>query len=309
MINIFKTQDNNMVAIDEIEKDSWIHISNPTSDDLDKIMKDLSIDSDCMYAALDEEESSRIEVENDQILILIDIPHESEEELSDVTYVTIPFANIVTEDNLITICNKEKTMIEEFFNARKIDVSLKTRFIFQMFYKVAKKYLQYLRRIDKMSNNIEKKLHSSLRNKELIQLLDLEKSLVYFSTSLKANEIIMEKLLRGKIVRLFDEDEDLLEDVIIENKQAIEMSSIYSSILSGMMDAFASVISNNLNIVMKLLASITIVLSLPTMVASYFGMNVDFPFFGTKDGFFISMVISAILTVLAIFFLWRKKMF
>jgi len=169
--------------------------------------------------------------------------------------------------------------------------------------------LKYLRHIDKKTDDAEKSLHKSMRNRELIKLLELEKSLVFFTTSLKSNEVVMEKLLRGKYIRLYEEDQDLLEDVIIENKQAIEMANIYSSILSGMMDAFASVISNNLNVVMKFLTSVTIVMAIPTMIASFFGMNVPLPFQANNFAFMYIFSISILVTLVVSFILYKRGMF
>ena len=191
--------------------------------------------------------------------------------------------------------------VREFYTFKK------TRFVFQILYRNAASYLRYLRIIDRKSDQIEEKLHISQKNSGLIELLELEKSLVYFTTSLRSNEVVLEKLLRTERVKKYPEDEDLLEDVIIENKQAIEMANIYSGILSGMMDAFASVISNNLNIVMKFLATVTIVLSIPTMIASFFGMNFDnIPLGHSPFGFFTIIVLTLIISgVVALLF--RKK--
>ena len=191
--------------------------------------------------------------------------------------------------------------VREFYTFKK------TRFVFQILYRNAASYLRYLRIIDRKSDQIEEKLHISQKNSELIELLELEKSLVYFTTSLRSNEVVLEKLLRTERVKKYPEDEDLLEDVIIENKQAIEMANIYSGILSGMMDAFASVISNNLNIVMKFLATVTIVLSIPTMIASFFGMNFDnIPLGHSPFGFFTIIFLTLIISgVVALLF--RKK--
>ena len=180
--------------------------------------------------------------------------------------------------------------VREFYTFKK------TRFVFQILYRNATSYLRYLRIIDRKSEQIEEKLHISQKNKELIELLELEKSLVYFTTSLRSNETVLEKLLRTEKVKKYPEDEELLEDVIIENKQAIEMANIYSGILSGTMDAFASVISNNLNVVMKFLSTVTIVLSIPTLIASLFGMNfVNIPLGDNPYGFVIVTVCTLIL--------------
>jgi magnesium transporter len=170
-------------------------------------------------------------------------------------------------------------------------------------------YLQYLRNIDKTSDVIENRLHKSLKNEELIQLLELEKSLVYFSTSLKSNEIVLEKIHRANLIKMYPDDMELLEDVIIENKQAIEMANIYSNILSGTMDAYASVISNNLNMVMKFLTSVTIIISIPTMVASFFGMNVHVPFQTNPHAFMIIFMMSTLFSVILSVFMVRKELF
>ena len=172
--------------------------------------------------------------------------------------------------------------------------------------RVATRYLQYLKQIDKISGHVEKELRKSMKNKELIQLLEISKSLVYFSSSLKADEITMEKMMRGRFIKLYEEDQDLLDDVIIELKQAIEMASIYLNILSGTMDAFASVISNNLNIVMKVLASITLIMSIPTIISGLYGMNVgNIPI----QNFWFPVGLSVVMMLIAAFVLYKKKMF
>lgn len=189
---------------------------------------------------------------------------------------------------------------------------MKTRFILQILYKNAQQYLQYLRIIDKKSEEVETTLHKSQKNRELIELLELQKSLVYFTTSLRSNEVVLEKLMKSERIKKYEEDTELLEDVIIENKQAIEMANIYNGILGGMMDAFGSVISNNLNIAMKFLATITIVLSIPTMVASFYGMNVSptgMPFSTVSYGFWIVMAISLILTGVVAWIFSKKDLF
>ena len=268
MIRIFKTEDGIMHEKDELQPGSWIAMTNPTASEIMDIADMYQIDPDHIKAPLDEEERSRIEVEDSYTLILVDIPSIEERSGKD-WFVTIPMGIITTNEVLITVCLEETPVLTSFMDGRVRDFHtfMKTRFILQILYKNATQYLQYLRIIDKKSEVIERKLHQSQKNSELIELLELEKSLVYFTTSLRSNEVVLEKLLRTEKVKKYPEDTDLLEDVIIENKQAIEMANIYSGILSGTMDAFASVISNNLNIVMKFLATVTIVMSIPTMVA------------------------------------------
>lgn len=307
MINIYKTIDNKIREINAIEKDAWIHMTDPTEVEINEIVGNMGIELDFLRAALDESETSHIEIEDNQTLIIIDIP-QIEQENKLVTYTTIPMGIIVTNDNIVTVCLKESMILNAFAkgSVKGVHTNLKTRFVLQLLYRVAVAYLLYLRQVDKLSSHIEKQLHLSMKNKELIQLLDLEKSLVFFSTSLKANEVTLEKLARGRVIKLYEEDSDLLEDVLIEVKQAIEMSTIYSNILSGTMDAFASIISNNLNIVMKRLTVFTIILAIPTMIASFFGMNVEhIPF----PNFWVIIIIAILVTGFSALFLYKKDMF
>lgn len=313
MIRAFKTIDDKLVRIEDIaasEKDMWINLVNPSQSDIAQVAEKFDIDAAHIGAALDEEERARIEVEDNYTLVIIDIPVLEKEDVPNY-YITIPLGIIMGKDFIITVCIKDSAVMSIFENGRikGFHTFMKTRFAFQIFYKTSALYLNYLRRIDRKSNDIERELHKSMKNKELIQLLNLEKSLVYFTTSLRANEIVMEKMLRHDSIKKYPEDKELLEDVIIENKQAIEMASIYSNILSGMMDAFASVISNNLNIVMKFLTSVTIVMAIPTMVASFFGMNVKVPFAQNPYAFSIVIFISLCLAILFGMIMARKKMF
>ena len=313
MIRIFKTEDGIMHEKDELQPGSWIAMTNPTASEIMDIADMYQIDPDHIKAPLDEEERSRIEVEDSYTLILVDIPSIEERSGKD-WFVTIPMGIITTNEVLITVCLEETPVLTSFMDGRVRDFHtfMKTRFILQILYKNATQYLQYLRIIDKKSEVIERKLHQSQKNSELIELLELEKSLVYFTTSLRSNEVVLEKLLRTEKVKKYTEDTDLLEDVIIENKQAIEMANIYSGILSGTMDAFASVISNNLNIVMKFLATVTIVMSIPTMVASFYGMNVNshgMPFADSPYGFGIVLVLALLLSLIVAFIFNKKDLF
>ncbi len=309
MINIYKTIDGKMEEIDVIEKHAWINMVNPTEEELLYIADQLNVEEDFLRAALDEEEISRVEYDEDmnQALITIDVPVVDDASRM-MLYDTIPVGIIETHDNIITVCLQHTNIIDDFVKGRvkHVFTNLKTRFIFQMLYRVASRFLVYLRHINRMSTEIEKELHRSMKNKELIQLLDLEKSLVFFSTSLNANQSVLEKLSRGRIIKMYDDDEDLVEDVMIEFEQAIEMCNIYSNILTGTMDAFASIISNNLNIVMKVLTSITILMTIPTIISSIYGMNVTglpLPNFG----FVIALM--AVITVLVAVILYRRNMF
>ena len=274
MLSIHKTIDKKMTRLDAIQDGCWINLTYPTEDELNTVSEALNVDPGFLRAALDEEETSRIDTEDGQTLIIIDVPAVEKDDA--VVYSTIPLGIIVTEKHIITVCLKESSIVKDFQDGlvKNAETQKRTRFILYMLLQVAKRFLQYLKQIDKIYNYMERQLYKSQRNKELIQLLDLEKSLVYFNTSLKANEVTLEKILRGRIITLYEEDHDLLEDVLIEVRQAIEMANIYSSIISGMMDAFASVISNNLNVIMKVLTSITVLLTVPNIIFGFYGMNI-----------------------------------
>lgn len=313
MIQIYKTEEGVTRQKDELSPGSWIALTNPTATEILEIANTYHIDPDDLRAPLDEEESSRVQTEDDYTLILADVPS-IEEQGGKEWYVTIPMGIITTEDAIITVCLEETSVLTAFMDGRVRDFHtyMKTRFILQILYKNASLYLQYLRVIDKKSGVVEEKLHKSTRNQELIELLELEKSLVYFTTSLRSNETVLEKLMRNEKIKKYPEDTDLLEDVIIENKQAIEMANIYSGILSGTMDAFASVISNNQNVVMKFLATITMVMSIPTMVASFYGMNVNsrgMPFADSPYGFAIVLGLTLVLTLLVAWIFSKKDLF
>ena len=310
MIQLFKTMNDAMLQLSVLEDNIWVNMVNPTESEIKSISNFFSIPADHLKAAMDEEERSRIETDEDGTLILVDVPVVEKHNDSNI-YTSLPLGIILTKESIITVCTKEVPLINDFISGKikSFYTFKKTRFILQLLYKNATYYLQYLRQIDRASDRIERDLQKSMKNKELTELLDLEKSLVYFSTSLRGNEIVLEKMLKLDSVKKYPEDQDLLEDVIIENKQAMEMANIYSNILSGMMDAFASVISNNLNMVMKFLTSVTIVLTIPTMIASFFGMNVPVPFSNIPYAFVIILGISFALSCALALFLAKKKMF
>ena len=310
MVKIFKTAESGVLQIENFEPGCWVAMTNPTAEELHEVATRYDIDATDMRAPLDEEERSRIDVEDNYTLILVDIPTIEERNEKD-WYGTIPLSIVLCNDTIITVCLEDTPVLTAFMDGRvrNFYTHMKTRFIFQILYRNATLYLNYLSIIDRRSDSIEQKLHEATRNKELIELLELEKSLVFFTTSLKANEIVLEKLLKFSAIKKYPEDEDLIEDVIVENKQAIEMANIYSGILNGTMDTFASVISNNQNSVMKFLTTITIVLSIPTMIASFYGMNVksfSMPFADSEWGFPIVIGISLIISLI-IAFIFRKK--
>jgi len=303
-------QTNRIKEINEFEKGSWINIVSPTDKEISLICEKLGIEEEYLKYPLDLEEKARIDSDDEgNLLFIVDVPIiEKENDSETDVYSTMPLGMMVVQDKyFITISSKQNEIIKfmEKSVQKGLETYKKSKFIFEILYANASVFLKYLKLISKETEIAESVLKNSMKNKELLQLLSLEKSLVYFTTSLKANEIVMEKTLRGKIIKLYEEDEELLEDAIIENKQAIEMSRIYSDILNGTMDAYASIISNNLNGVMKFLTSITIILAIPTLIASMWGMNVPVPLQGSEYGFHILLVISSIVTLITM--MWLKK--
>ena len=311
MRRIFKTVDDHLTECTTLEKGCWVHLQNPTREEIDGLNTRFALDPTYLAAALDEEESARIEHEGDQTLIIVDIPY-VESEGSGYIYSTIPLGIVLVDDIIITVCTRDTPIIADFTQerVRNFWTFKRTRFILQLLHRNASRFLAYLKQIDKSSMHVQEKLEKSSRNQELLQMMKLEKSLVFFSTSLKGNELVMEKLLRQEsVLKRFPEDTDLLEDVIIENKQAMEMCAIYRDIMSGTMDAFASIISNNLNITMKVLTSLTMVLSVPTIIASLWGMNVHVPFEDIGFGFWFVIGLTAVCSLLAFLLMYKKRMF
>ena len=237
---------------------------------------------------------------------------------SNKDYDTLPLGIVVTEMGIATICLEPNAVTADFgaHNSKVFSTFKKTRFLFQILYKSATLYLKYIRIIIRRTDELEIHLRQSMENNELFNLLDLQKSLTYFSTSLRSNSIVLERLLRLRnatqsqhLVKVYEEDEDLLDDVIIEYKQAVEMVEMYSHILNSMMEVFASIISNNLNLVMKFLASITIILAIPTLISGLWGMNVEVPFSDNPYGFAIVVSLAVIVAIGSAVLLWKKRMF
>ncbi|MGN0650251.1 MAG: magnesium transporter CorA family protein [Oscillospiraceae bacterium] len=278
MVNYYKNIDGRMTEIEEMEPGCWISLIAPTETEISDI-EEMGVDRDYVRAALDEEETARVESDDGVTLIVVDYPVAEQDNDPNRTllYTTTPMALIITDKNVITVSAKENAVLEEIAKGvvKGVQTNLRTRFVFNVLLRIAGRFLQYLKQIDKISNYVEGTLYKSMQNKGLIQLLGLEKSLVYFSTSLKSDEAVLEKLMRGRFLKLYEEDQDLLDDVMIEVKQAIEMTNIYSNILSGTMDAVSSIISNNLNIVMKRMTTFTIIMAMPTIVFSFYGMNIN----------------------------------
>lgn len=290
MLEFYKTNENGTtLKVDQAEPGCWISAVAPTSEERDFLVETIGVLPEFVKSSLDEEESAHIDYDDDadQTLVIFDYPSVNEDGIrmpgkkkdKDLTlqYMTMPIGIVILKGYIVTISLFENQNVTDLADGRikGVDTRLKTRLLLMILLRISQKYLIYLRQIDRLSSRTEKKLYQSARNEELIEMLGLEKSLVYFSTSLKSDELTLSKIMRGRQIKLYEDDEDLLEDVMIEIKQAIEMCNIYSGILSGTMDAFASVISNNLNIVMKVLAVITLVMSIPNIIFGFYGMNVS----------------------------------
>lgn len=317
MLEVFKHNNGHLeddLSIATAEKGSWINVVNPDSDDLQIVSMVTEIPTDVLKMALDTEERSRVEIEDDYVFVVINIPIILETD----SYDTLPLGVCITPDFIVTVCLQE-TDVMKAFTQNKYPLFYtfkKTRFLFQILFRTATLFLRYLQQINHRTDDIESILRHSMRNREFFMLLELQKSLTFFASALRGNGAVMEKLLRLRrnqslhhLLKLYEEDEDLLEDVIIENKQAIEMVEMYSNILMNMSDTFASIISNNLNIVMKFLASITIILSVPTTIFSLWGVNVPLPFQENEWGFFLVITIAMICSAVAVALLWMKKLF
>ena len=314
MLKMYNTNMNTGITTktEKYQKGNWIDMIAPTEQEIKDVCQNINIKEDFIRYALDFEEKARIDIEDDDntMLFIIDIPIR-EKEGDSLIYTTMPIGIIFVRDDYIITVSIRKNDIIQGLSADKMKNIItykKSRFLLQILYSNSSSYLNLLKQINKETEIAENVLKNSMKNKELLKLLNSEKSLVYFTTSLKSNELVMEKIMRGKIIKLYEEDEDILEDAIIENKQAIETANIYRDILNGTMDAYASIISNNLNGVMKFLTSITIILAIPTMVASYWGMNVPVPMQNNIWSFMIIIIFSIVIAGIAAIWLNKKNM-
>ncbi|NLE43320.1 MAG: magnesium transporter CorA family protein [Chloroflexi bacterium] len=304
MITILRTSEHGLEIIERPTDGCWISLTEPTSEEIAQVRALLEVPDDFLTYALDLDERSRTEREDGALLIVLRIPI-LQAATEDIPYGVIPLGIVLSPEAIVTVCRYENSIVDKLISARTRNVTTHkpTRFVLQVLYTTAIQYLAYLREIDRTIDTLEDRLQASLRNRELLELLKYQKSLVYFATALRSNELMMERLQKSGLFRAFPEDEDLLDDVLTENQQAIEMVGISNNILSQMMDAFASIISNNLNVVMKFLASVTIVLSIPTLIASLYGMNVALPFANSPSAFYAVLALCAVLslTLVAIF--------
>lgn len=305
MITIFKSTENGLITLPEPVPGCWINVIDPTPQEIETLTA-MGIPQDYLIYSLDPDERARTERDG-YLLILLRVP-DYQGDKADIPYTTIPMGIILTDQHLVTVCKIENDILQHFSSGyrRGFSTAKRYRFILQILLATANDYLAHLRQITRKVDALEDQLQLSTRNKEVMELLKYQKSLTVFTTALKSNELMLKRLQQSLIFKTYPEDEDLLEDVLTETQQAIEMTNIESNILSSMMDAFASIISNNLNGVMKFLASITIILSLPTMIASFFGMNVDLPLDEHRMAFLFTILISFVLVLIAGYIFWKR---
>ena len=310
MITAFKTTQAVLEGVTEFEDDCWINVVNPTYEELERLSGELHVPLDILTDPLDIDERARCEAEEHWLMIILRVPV-VDESASDVPFFTLPIGILVTDKHLLTICRKENDVMRDFMSGRvkTFSTANRRRFALQIFLRTALLYLRDLKEINTSANIVQDKLHKSMVNRHLIRLLSLEKSLVYFTTSLRSNELMVERLHKLASFKLLEDEQELLEEVMVENRQAIEMANIYSDILAGMMDAFASIISNNVGVVVKMLTAITIVLTLPMLVASIYGMNVPLPFATHPHAFAIVMGSALVLTAVMSYYFYRRRWF
>lgn len=310
MINAYLNSGTKFTPTINLDEAFWIHLDNPDSSEIEQVITKYELPEDFITDLQDSDENSRLEYENGAILIIMRVPVFFKHKTSKLPFATVPLGLIIVPEKIITVSFFDHEILTTFLEGKHRPFNITPQsFTLNINLRTSIYYLRFLKEINRRTNNIEQELHVSMKNKELIRMLRLEKSLVYFTTSLKANELILERIQRSRWLQNDPEGEDMIEDVIIENKQAIDMANIYSDILSGMMDAFASVISNNLNIVMKFLTTITIIIALPTMIFSMYGMNVHLPLEDNPWAFTIIMLLSLILVIIATIIFVRKKYF
>ena len=310
MVKYYRTDDRQIHEEERIQSGVWIQMINPSVAEGQMVAEALDADIEDVLAALDEEESSRIELQDGYTLILVDIPsteirHDKE------SYTTIPLGIILTGDVIATICTEDTPVLQAFLNNRVKEFSTKKklRFVYQILYRISVLYQSDIRIIDKMRTEIEERVGEDTEEEDLIALHELESTLVYFATSLRSNGVVLDRLTRYKRLEQYPEDKELLGDVIVENKQAIEMTSIYRDIINGTRELMSSVIDNRLNNVMKYLTSITLVMAVPTVISGMYGMNVEgIPLGKSIYGFGVVCLITLIVCILTMVILHRKKM-
>ena len=312
MVFYYMSEGQKLLSLDEPQDGCWVSMIKPNDEEIQSVSSRFSVDADDLRSALDTDERSRIAVEDNYVMILVNIPtveDDTERELYD----TIPLSIFVAGKSVITVCSEETPVLQPFSLGRIKDfnTTMRSRFVMQILYRNASLYLQYLRNIERQSDMVENKMYKSTQNSELFELLKLEKSLVYFTTALRSNEVVMEKLFKSDRFKKYPEDAELLEDVIIENKQAIEMTQVYREIINGTRELLSTVINNRLNNVMKVLTSVTIVMAIPTVISGLYGMNVNsdgMPLANLVGGFGMICLLITVICLIAAIILRKRNM-
>lgn len=308
MITIYKSNGSGLETLEQPLTGSWLNIIDPSPQEITHLQETLGVPQDFITYPLDQAEMARTEKEDHAMLIILRVPC-FQGETADIPYITVPLGIILTERHIATVCKVETNTVQSIVlgRVRGLATAKRNRFLLHLLFVAANRYLTDLRELNKAVDTLEDRLQTSLRNRELLELLKVQKSLVYFTTALKSNHLMIHHLQRTQLFQRYSDDQELLDDVLTEVDQAIEMTNISSSILSQMMGAFAAIISNNLNAVMKVLASITIVVSLPTMISSFFGMNVVLPLEAQHPIAFMGILAVALAVSAGVLaFLWRK---
>jgi len=312
MIQYFKNIEHQTIAVDKPEAGTWVNVLPPLKqEEFTELSERLDIPIDFLKDSLDIDERSRYEIEDNAKLIVIKTPTENNSfNESDAYYITIPICIILTHHHIVTVNSFENEAIKKFLNTfQNRSPDKKNMMVLKIFEKVVTNFLEYLKEINQRRNLLEQKLYDSNRNAELLELVRIQKSLVYFITALRSNELLMIKMVRTNILQLNEDEKEFLDDLIVETSQALEMANTYTTILSSTLDAYASIISNNLNAVLKRLTSITIILSLPVLVTSVYGMNVPIPGQGLPHSFYVPVIISLLLSVIISAYFQKKKWF
>ena len=312
MLAIYETVNRRLTRADEIEEGTWICLTAPSQEEIREVAATLDIEPADVQAALDPEESARISLEDGYTVIIVDIPLKVDGAAEGV-YTTIPLGILLTQTTITTVCSVDTPVLSDFASCRERGFSTKKkmRFVYQILYRAATMYQQELRLIDRRRQEIEKNLTGTLRDSDLMELHGLESTLVYFATSLRANSTVLDRLTRYKRLEQYPDDMELLDDVIVEIRQAIEMTSIYRDDIKGTRELFSSILDNRLNNAMKYLTSVTLLMAVPTVISGLYGMNVDIdgmPFSGSDYGFVIVCLLTLAICGIAAWVLHKKHM-
>lgn len=309
MIQYFKIIEHQTIEIDKPEIGSWVNVLPPLKqEEFTELSDTLDIPIDFLKDSLDIDERSRYEIDDNVKLIVIKTPTENNSfNDSDAFYITIPICIILTHNQIVTVNSFENEAIKKFLNSfQNRHPDKKNMMVLKIFEKITTNFQEYLKEINHRRNVLEQKLYDANRNEELLQLMRIQKSLVYFITALRSNELLMMKLVRTNILQLTDDEKDFLDDLVVETSQALETANTYTTILSSTLDAFASIISNNQNEVLKRLTTLTIFLSIPILIASIYGMNVPIPYKDTHYAFWVPVILSAVILAFAVWNYWKR---